>query len=433
LQNYTIREFSKIYKSEDFPASASNADVAYLSNAAFTALRNFVDNKSGEHIFRTGRRKGADFLQAQQYVGIVEMPDGTVLEILPKIYFGTESIDQEEVKKVRRAFLQMLRSLRNTPFRQLGEAYLQATKLPLLEVFIAAFAEATLLLVQSGLQENYTLREANEPYLRGKLIFADHLKNNLGKPYNFYIEKDDFRKDIAPNRLLRTAVDYLVQRTQSYENRNHLQQLQSFFAAVPRSQNLTADYQKAEVENRLFPQYKSPLTWAKIFLQQQSFSHVSGSTQGLSLLFPTARIFEEYVGQQFQRYAEDYQVSLQDRSHFMLQTNAGKEKFALRPDIVAESETEILIFDTKWKVIDPNLPDFGMKQADLYQLFSYGEKYATTGKNVRLVLIYPQNPGFQNDLPPFHFHKNRLPLNVCAWNFLKTETKNVLQMLASET
>lgn len=429
MQNYTLREYAKIYKAEDFPKSQNSADEVFLPTFAFHSVRNFIDTKSGEHIFRTGRRKGCEYLQAQQYVGIVETPDGTTLEILPKIYFGKEEIDDEGMKAVRRSFLQMLRSLRHTPFRQLGEAYLQAAKLPLLEVFIAAFTEATLLLVQNGLQENYTLREANEPYLRGKLIFSDHLKTNLGKPYNFYIAKDDFRKDIAPNRLLRTAIDFLAQRTKSYENRNHLQQLQSFFAAVPRSQNLSTDYQKAEAENRLFPQYKSPLTWAKIFLRDQSFSHVSGSTKGLSLLFPTARIFEEYVGQQFQRYSETHQISLQDRSHHLLQTNAGKDKFALRPDIVAENEEEILIFDTKWKLIDPHLPDFGITQADLYQMFSYGEKYATTGKSVKLYLIYPQNPDFKTNLPAFHFHEERLPLFVSPYDFSKSEKANVESLL----
>lgn len=230
MQNYTLREYAKIYKLEDFPKSQNNPDEVFLPSSAFHAVRDFIDTKSGEHIFRTGRRKSGEYLQAQQYVGIVETPDGTVLEILPKIYFGKEEVNDVEMHEVRRAFLQMLRSLRHTPFRQLGEAYLQAAKLPLLEVFIAAFTEATLLLVQGGLQENYTLREANEPYLRGKLIFSDHLKKNLGKPYNFYVEKDDFRKDIAPNRLLRTAIDFLVERTQSYENRNHLRQLQSFFS-----------------------------------------------------------------------------------------------------------------------------------------------------------------------------------------------------------
>jgi len=425
LHNYTIREYAKIYKSEDFPKSKNTPDVVFIPSSAFKTLRNFIDIESGEHIFRTGRRKGCEYLQAQQYVGIVETPDGSVIEILPKIYFGKEEIDNKEIKEVRRAFLQMLRSLRHTPFRQLGEAYLQATKIPLLEVFIAAFTEATLLLVQSGIQENYTLREANEPYLRGKLIFSDHLKNNLGKPYNFYIEKDDFRKDIAPNRLLRTAIDFLAVRTQSYENRNHLRQLQSFFAAVPTSQNIEADYKKAEAENRLFPQYKSPLTWAKIFLRHQSFSHVSGSTKGLSLLFPTARIFEEYVGQQFQRYCETHQISLQDRSHHLLQTDTGKGKFALRPDIVAENEEEILIFDTKWKIIDPFMPDFGITQADLYQMFSYGEKYASSGKTVKLHLLYPQNPNFIKNLAPFHFHAERLPLFVSQYDFSKSEKENI--------
>lgn len=160
-------------------------------------------------------------------------------------------------------------------------------------------------------------------------------------------------------------------------------------------------------------------------MRHQSFSHVSGGKQGLSLLFPTARIFEEYVGQKFQRYSESHQISLQDRSHHLLQTDAGRGRFALRPDIVAENEKEILIFDTKWKIIDPSLPDFGINQADLYQMFSYGEKYAATGKEVKLHLLYPQNPDFVTKLAPFHFHKERLPLFVSPYDFSKSEKENI--------
>ena len=88
MQNYTLREYAKIYKLEDFPKSQNNPDEVFLPSSAFHAVRDFIDTKSGEHIFRTGRRKSGEYLQAQQYVGIVETPDGTVLEILPKIYFG---------------------------------------------------------------------------------------------------------------------------------------------------------------------------------------------------------------------------------------------------------------------------------------------------------------------------------------------------------
>ena len=427
MSHYLTVEYAKIFRAADFPDEERNANAVYLPAAAFAALRELTDSRSRDNIFRSGRRGGREYLQVQNYVGIAETPDGTVLEILPKIYFRGDGREQQV--QVRRAFLRMLRTLPDLPFKQLGEAYLQAARFPLLEIFIAAFTEAVLTLLQGGLQQNYTLREANDPYLRGKLLFHKNIKQNLGKPYRFYTESDAFQQNVAPNRLLRTAVDFLLTRTRSYQNRNYLQQIKTVFADVPCSQNLSADLQKSEIENRLYPHYTAPLQWAKIFLQKQSYVHFAGENSGLSLLFPADRLFEGYVGRKFAHHAEDYQISLQDSRHHLLFTERGEGKFNLRPDITAEHEKEILLFDTKWKIIDPARPGYGIRQADLYQMLAYAEKYAQAGKTVKTALIYPQNSDFLQELSALRFYRERLPVRIGCWDFSIEEKENVLFLL----
>lgn len=430
--HYTLREYGKIYPKEDFPEAKNTPDKIYLPASDFAALQRIVDEKSGESIFRIKRQNRKIHLQCSSYVGIVELNQGTVLEILPKIYLRKKvniEADQELVQ-TRRALLQMLRTLKNTPFRQLGEAYLQAGKLPILEVFITAFTESVLILLERGLGQDYVLREANEPFLRGKLLFHEQVKNNLTKPHQFYTENDDFQKDIAANRLLKTAIDFLLKRTSSYANRARLQHFQSIFSSIPLSLNLTKDYQEADLEHRLYPHYQSPLIWAKIFLKSETFTPVRGSKQGLSLLFYTPSIFEEYVGQQFVQHADDYAINLRDRSRFLLHTATGSEKFTLLPDIIAENTEYILIMDAKWKIIDPTMPNYGIEQSDLYQMFSYGEKYANTNKKVVLFLIYPRNASFSGDLPAFSFHESRLPLLVISYDLFLSGYENVKRIIA---
>ena len=63
------------------------------------------------------------------------------------------------------------------------------------------------------------------------------------------------------------------------------------------------------------------------------------------------------------------------------------------------------MLDTKWQLIngspDASSKKYGLSQADLYQLFAYGEKYLN-GTGV-LFLIYPRHTLFPEPLPHFAF------------------------------
>ena len=77
-------------------------------------------------------------------------------------------------------------------------------------------------------------------------------------------------------------------------------------------------------------------------------------------------------------------LSAQDRAHHLFDE---PEKFLLRPDIVIRNEdlSQVFIIDTKWKVLSDTKINYGISQADMYQMYAYQKKYEA--KNV--TLLYP--------------------------------------------
>ena len=67
----------------------------------------------------------------------------------------------------------------------------------------------------------------------------------------------------------------------------------------------------------------------------------------------------------------------------------------MKPDIVIENKNNnsIYIMDTKWKVLSDTKPNYGISQADMYQMYAYQKKYGA--KNV--TLLYPKTEKVNED------------------------------------
>lgn len=93
---------------------------------------------------------------------------------------------------------------------------------------------------------------------------------------------------------------------------------------------------------------RQTLLWSKTFLLGNSFSPYKGDDLAFALLnFDMNLLFESYVGAYLKK--QGLNISLQDKQHHLVVIHL--KKFALRPDIVIETENEIIIADTKWKCI----------------------------------------------------------------------------------
>ena len=83
---------------------------------------------------------------------------------------------------------------------------------------------------------------------------------------------------------------------------------------------------------------------------------------------------------------DEWDVSSQDEGHYLFMEP--KRLFKMRPDIVLKKGDWTIILDTKWKSLinDPG-KNYGISQADMYQMYAYSKKYETP----EIWLLYPVN------------------------------------------
>ena len=58
------------------------------------------------------------------------------------------------------------------------------------------------------------------------------------------------------------------------------------------------------------------------------------------------------------------------------------------------------IIDAKWKQLNPDLNDWGVDEADIYQMLAYSKRYRCG----RLELVYPRPVDMTDDCVPPVFH-----------------------------
>lgn len=403
-RHITITEYGAIGRLKK-PVSrfyASSAD-----EKCFEALKSF-NAENGDEIFTLTMVRAEDgskieALKAKSFVGVIETKDGTVVEILPKVF---DAEDDSALDKTRAVFLGMLSCLKDAPFIEGGTARLLTEQMNILEIFISMFLQELERLVQKGILREYVNIEENRNYLKGKLVFSQHIKTNLAHKERFYTSFNEFVDDRPENRLVKSTLRLLSTKARSNENQKRIREFFFTFDEVQYTENADIDFQRIK-RSRLSKHYDRALAWCRVFLKNKSFTNFKGESVAFSLLFPMEKIFEDFVGTLIRRGNPDYDVFLQHRKHHLIDDHGGGEMFSLRPDIVLRNEKgHFIILDTKWKIIDQNnlKENYSISQSDFYQMFAYGEKYDSS----ELYLLYPSTKTFSKPLMTFNFYKDKL-------------------------
>lgn len=349
----------------------------------FEALEDFVLSNNlddASNYLRLGQAGRVKFLQAQNYIGVIQLKDGLTIEILPKIAHKSGAENHEEVRGI---VINMLRTLRNSPFKQANSATLKTQCMPLLEVFISMFLDELELLIRRGIKSDYIGYVENSPFLKGKLLFSEQIKHNLVHKERFFVAFDEYQVNRIENRIIKSTLQHLYRFSQSAKNQQRLREALFVFDQVQPVKDIRVAFSRFKL-NRQIKEYEQILIWSRLFLLSESFTPHKGNTLAFALLFDMNLLFESYVGAWLKRIHGE-KVSLQDSGHF-LATKDGKNVFSLKPDIVIENG--VIVADTKWKLLDEADKDkAGISQADMYQMFAYANKY-TNCKSV--VLIYPK-------------------------------------------
>ena len=281
-----------------------------------------------------------------------------------------------------------------------ANANLNPENMNLYEIFINLYIQEVRRLVKNGIKSSYLNQEENLNVYKGKLLVNEHLKRNIAHKERFYVVFDEYQVNCPQNRLIKSTLLKLQQLTGSAQNSKEIRQLLVSFELVEPSKNYEKDFSKVVID-RTTKCYEVLLKWSKVFLKNKSFSMFSGTESARALLFPMEKVFEAYVAKNLKKRLNQagWDVSIQDKGYYLFDTLNGEkyQKFALRPDLVITRPDEsIIILDTKWKsLINNKKANYGISQADMYQMYAYAKKYQAS----EVWLLYPMNEEMRNTEP----------------------------------
>ena len=397
-----------ILKEFEYLQYKDNTKDNFIKKETFDSLEKFVleNEKTAQYLKITTKKGFGKVLQAQNYVGVIQTKDGTTIEILPKIKNAT-------IEKSKDILIKMLKTLKNSPFKNLSVANLKSSKIPLFEIFISMFLEELTVLVRNGIKSDYISKEENLKFLKGKLKISEQIKYNTIHKERFFVQYEEFISNRVENRIIKTTLQFLYNKSKLNKNQQRIREFLFVFDEIEISHNIKTDFSKIKL-NRQMKDYEQVLLWCKTFLFENSFSPYKGNDIAFALLFDMNLLFESFVYSYLKKSSNFQDIKSQDRTHHLAYEN-GIGRFRLKPDIVINGGK--IIADTKWKILSEDKAYNGVLQDDMYQLYAYGTKYDNCEK---IYLIYPFDELIIKN--SYNYFKNKeLKLDILFFDVYKKE------------
>lgn len=398
----------------------SEADMVQVSAARFGCSR----PREWFSIVRTG---GVSYLKAGCWVGVLGV--GRLrLEVLPKI--GTEEEGVADLPAVMNPgeqidILEMLTVTGRLPIKLksvLGGQSLDE----MLEAILRWYMQDMNSAMNLGLMRGYQEIRDDLPSVKGRIDPTRQWINKcMRKPLAACVY-DDFTQDTRLNRILKAALRSAMSQASDprlrYSIRTTIVALDDI-ADV----RVTAKHARGYALARREQRFAALLGVAGFILENESPDPLnplkddqSKSPPTVGMMINMEKLFEDYAfemlksgggsfGERFK--VRDHEVIAQDHdreSNCVIRNRKPAEAlFGLKPDLIFRDSSGrvALVADTKWKRIssttEPNpasgeevvkVGTFGIRQADVYQLFAYSEYFAEPKKPSDVVLIYPQDP-----------------------------------------
>ena len=415
----SIKEYQGFYANWGGGATHPSGQFFPLGEKDFQALDKLIRSNVGKEedplaiMSVSYKKRFGEVIQAKNFVGVISLPSGLQIEILPKIDISNDRDD----KQLRKIFLKMLSAVLDLDYKTFQAADLDKdSRLPLFEIFISDYCRKVRDVLRLGIKRDYAIQEDNLSTFRGKLRVGEQIRRNVVHKERFCVAYDDFGLNAVENRVIKTALELLLNKSKSSRNKIDISQLLDSMDDVPTCNDVKADVQSVRTK-RIEAYYQSALKWSILFLRGYSISAFSGieGSGATALLFPMEKLFERYVAKELRIAARvvggNVNIRTQERSKYLFESlmqytgeNMGPS-FQLKPDIVLRTGiNDILIADTKWKDLSFRDKNLGSSQGDAYQMSAYHRKYSREGNLKEIMLLYPKTsemPSAVNELGAF--------------------------------
>ena len=339
-------------------------------------------------VFSIKRQQGQWQLKVGHYIGVILLPSGMTLEILPKLMIKTSTSPQQQphdvsksndINQTRQWVQDMLADLTSISHdknklpntKNLGQfstqlAALPIKVLPLSDWLIAQFLQR---LAHYQPTKHYHAQIHNQAALQGRLLIKEQLRHNCMQPHKFVCESSVLSQEMLSNRLIKSALVLLTPLFPASTLLPSLQQWQQV-PALSRyeRQRLEALYQQAKSQLALQSLSRQQLQAAQqlldlaYWLLQQSAAHTGNginphtlanqnvSQSRLCLLIDMNQAFEQWASQRiatmFQQTNSAYKPMFQMQSVW-LNDAEGQACLSIRPDLLiykvaADNDTQLI-------------------------------------------------------------------------------------------
>lgn len=344
----------------------------------FDALVKFND-LHGNKYFTVGHKK----ITFKHYVGVLQVDD-VCIEVLPKA-----DRSSADAKAWQGALIEMLRVTKRLKVNQVDHANVTKQSKHLLDIYFEWYLNEVQKLIHQGLIKKYYCKQGNLNTLKGKLVFARQISQNLIHKERFYTEHQVYDKDHLIHQILNQALGIIEQFTRGGYLYGKCKSIQLDFPEVKTIKATAATFDKL-VLGRKEHSYATAVEIARLIILNFAPNIKSGSEKMIALLFDMNNLWEEYILVQLKNAFRDDEVQVLGQRSKTLWNN-----ITIRPDIVIKrGEETLMIIDTKWKIIDHNKPSIN----DLRQMYVYNEYW----KAPVALLLYPGTGEVKVDVSPFN-------------------------------
>ena len=329
-------------------------------------------------VFSIKRKQRQWQLKVGHYIGVIVLPSGMTLEILPKIIANSgsnqiqqsnKSLQDSEVLQSRDWVQNMLSDLMNTSegksphnknFGQFTDklAALPLAALPLSNWLLAQFLQR---LVYYQPTKNYQAQTQNQATLQGRLLIKEQLRHNNMQPHKFVCEISVLGQDMLSNRLIKSALVLLAPLLPTSTLPKSLLLWQQVRALNQHElSRIESLYQQAKQQLTVQPLARQQLQAAQQLLElaywllRQSNTHSGNGIEArtpannsqiqsrLCLLIDMNQAFEQWASQRiaaaFQQRDLGYKPLFQSQSVW-LNDAEGQACLSIRPDLLIYQNT----------------------------------------------------------------------------------------------
>ncbi|WP_462265706.1 McrC family protein [Mucilaginibacter sp.] len=314
-------------------------------------------------------------IRFKEHVGVIQINELTI-EVLPKI-----DREDNDSRKWHDLLLDMLKECRILKPRSTGYANLKLKSNSVLKLYFEKYIAELEALIHQGLIKRYRTEEGNQSALKGRLVFSQHIQQNLIRAERFYTSHTLYDQNHYIHQILLQALEVVNKLS---EQTHLIDRINVLLLQWPKGKhlNISEGIFNTIPVNRKTLAYQEALLIARMILLNYHPDLRGGRLSVLALMFNMNDLWEEFIFRRFKAMekAFNWNVTAQKRLRYWYGDSGSKK---LIPDILIECKDtgKRIIIDTKWKRPSKNKPD----DHDLRQLFSYKLYY----EGDSAYLLYP--------------------------------------------